>query len=93
MVIPCEPAKPLNSFLKSALTLKLSDFSFSLSCAVSALCVLAKRHLPAARLPLSSRLKVSRNTEFRLSCNPESQKASHFSHLLAPCFEENKHGT
>ena len=45
-MIPCETAKPLNSFLKSELTLKLSDL-FSLSVRFSSgeppVCLLAKR--------------------------------------------------
>lgn len=75
MLIPCATAKPLNSFLKSELTLKLSDFSFSLSAVASAsVRLLANGHPLEQRPPLPGHMDISRNTDFCLSYNLESQK-------------------
>jgi hypothetical protein len=75
MLIPCDTANPLNSFLNSRLTLKLSDFSFSLSEAPSSLPpsvrLSANGHFLARRPPLSGRLDAAKLPVFCISCNPE----------------------
>lgn len=78
MLIPWDTAKPLNSFLKSGVTLKLSD-SFSLSSAPLSLLLsvrlLAKAAPFGAATTTSGRATRLNDTDFCLSCNPESQKS------------------
>lgn len=77
MLIPCDTANPLNSFLNSGLTLKLSD-SFSLSGTL--LSLLPSLRLLIKAIPLGAtatvpgRANLRKDTDFCLSCNPESQK-------------------
>jgi hypothetical protein len=76
MLIPSDTAKPLNAFLNSGLTLKLSD-SFSLSdtlLSLPSVRLLAKVVLHGATIPAHGRTKQRKDADFCLSCNPESQK-------------------
>jgi hypothetical protein len=73
MLIPSDTAKPLNSFLNSGLTLKLSE---SFSGVLLSLRLLAKA-VPLWRddHPAWSR-ESGNDTDFCLSCNPESRKSA-----------------
>ncbi len=80
MLIPSDTAKPLNSFLNSGLTLKLSD-SLSLSSALLSLLLsvrlLAKAAPFGAATVTPGRATRRNDTDFCLSCNPESQKSAY----------------
>ncbi|MBO0134078.1 hypothetical protein [Agrobacterium burrii] len=76
MLIPSDTAKPLNAFLNWELTLKLSD-SFSLSGALlSSLLSLCLMDNFASLWPNDDFPGgAAKDTDFCLSCNPESQKS------------------
>jgi len=78
MLIPSETAKPLNSFLNSGLTLKLSD---SLSLSGALLSLLCSLRLLAKAVPFGANdrcpchAESGNDTDLCLSCNPESHKS------------------